>query len=111
MAYTLKAFGPTQLSGSGASTIYTVPASTQGILKHFTISNANASARTVQIWIVPTGGSATDSNALINALSIPGNGVLTWDGFQVLPTAGDTIQGQASATTSLTFRGSGMEQT
>lgn len=102
MAFTEKLLARAQLSSGSQDTLYTVPASTTIIIKHITISNANAAARTVQIWLVPNGGSVNNNNALINGLSIPGNGVLTWDGYIPLETAGDTIQGEASAVTSLT---------
>lgn len=103
MAFAEKQLCPgTQLSTSDA-TLYTVPASTVGILKHITVSNASSSARTLHVWIVPNGGSTGDDNALINTLSIPGNAVMTWDGFFPMETAGDTIQGKASANTSLTI--------
>lgn len=92
----------TQL-GTSVATLYTVPASTVGILKHITVSNANASARTLYVYIIPNGGSAGDDNALINTLSIPGNAVMTWDGFIPMETAGDFIQAKASAVSSLTI--------
>lgn len=111
MALDTARIGPSQLASGSQTTLYTLAASTAFELKHFTIANANASARTVEVWIVPNGQSVGDAYLLIPSTSIPGNGVLTWDGWIPLPTAGDTIQGEASAASSLAFTGGGMERT
>lgn len=112
MAFTEKLLSPgIQIPNGSQVTLYTVSASTVGILKHFTVSNANASARTLEVWIVPNGGSVGDDNALINTLSIPGHAVMTWDGFIPMETAGDTIQAEASAASSLTIIIGGAEIT
>lgn len=111
MTDTYKQLGQAQLASGSQTTIYTVGASTVGILKHITICNVNSSERTVEIWIVPNGQSVGDAYLLIASLTIPGNGVLTWDGFIPMETAGDTLRGEASAASSLTATVGGMEQT
>ncbi len=109
---TPKRIGPTQLTNSGTTTLYTLASKKTFHLTNFTICNTALAAVAASIWIVATGGTAANTNALIKSISIPANGVLTWSadiGDIPLTAAGDTIQGQASAATSLTFTGGGYE--
>ncbi len=101
--------GPTQMTTS-AATLYTVPSKKIFRLEHFTISNASASGVAASVWIVAASGTASNSNALINAIQIPANGVLTWEGPQYLTAATETLQVKASANSALVFFGSGIEQ-
>ena len=111
MAFTEKLLARAQLPAGSQLTLYTVPASTTTILKHITISNITSSDRQVKIWLVPNGSSPLDSNILLANVNIPGNGLLTWDGYIPLETSGDTIQGEASVTSSLTIIIGGAEIT
>ena len=96
-----KKLGQAQLTGAGTQdTVYTVPASTVTVCSVIVVSNANASARTLKLWHIASGGSPGDSNALINTLSIPGNGILVWNrgNVTILPESVSVAEVNLSAT-------------
>lgn len=80
---------------TGVTTLYTVPASTRTLLKDIDIVNTTAGALTVDIYLVPSAGSAGATNALFYGYSINANSNLQWTGTQIL-NIGDTIQIKAS---------------
>ncbi len=51
---------------------YTVPASTRTKIDRFTVTNTTGLGITIDVHLVPPGGSAGSSNLLINAKSIAG---------------------------------------
>lgn len=79
------------------STYRTVPASSRDIITTITVANNTAAAETFSIHLVPSGGSADNSNALFGGVSIAANSQLSWNGAHVLNESG-TIQAVASAT-------------
>lgn len=83
------------------STIYTVPALTQGYVKDIDISNTTSGAINVYVHLVAYGSTAgtTDgsANALFYNVSIPAYSTLQWTGTQLL-NPNDMIQVKASAT-------------
>lgn len=94
---------------AGTTTIYTVPASTRTMIKEMDICNTTAGTLTLNVHLVPSGGSATTANALFYGASISANTTLQWSGVQVL-NVGDTIQVQGSGL-GLTINVSGGEAT
>lgn len=80
---------------ASAVTVYTVPASTRTMVKDIDICNTTAGALTINVFLVPSGGSAGTGNALLYGASVTANTTLQWTGVQVM-NAGDTIQVQAS---------------
>lgn len=108
MAYTAVRLGQAAIDTS-ASTIYTTPASTTTIVKSIDICNTNATATTVRVHLVPSGGSIGTGNAFLYDYSMAGNAFLSLTGSQVLGT-GATLQVQAGAT-GLTITASGVEIT
>lgn len=80
---------------AGTTTLYTVPASTRTMLKDIDIVNTSAGALTVDVYLVPSGGTAGTSNALFYNYSLASKTNVQWTGTQVL-NAGDTIQIVAS---------------
>jgi hypothetical protein len=94
---------------TGVTTLYTVPASTRTLLKEFSIANTTAAAINVRVFLVPSAGSASTSNAFLYDISVPANNALQYNGIEVL-NASDTIQIQA-ASTGLTIIASGAEAT
>ena len=83
--------------GVTVSTLYTVPASTRTYVKDLDIANTTASSLNVSVFLVPSGGSAGNTNILIPGITIPPSGMFQWSGTQFL-NAGDTVQVIASAT-------------
>jgi len=82
---------------ASTTTLYTVPTSTRTFLKDMDICNTTSGAITVNIYIVPSAGTASTSNALLYGALVPANSTLQWTGSQILLT-GSTIQISASAT-------------
>lgn len=93
--------------GTSVSTFYTAPTLTRTIAKCFDIVNTTAAAITVNLYLVPSGGTAGTSNALLYGRTVPVGGNVQWTGTQVL-NAGDTVQINASAV-GCTYNGSGGE--
>lgn len=97
MAYqniTPKKLGQGGITGA-VTTLYTVPASTRTLVKDIDVVNTTAGALTIDIYLVPSGGSAGTTNALFYGYSINANSNLQWTGTQIMD-AGDTIQIKAS---------------
>jgi len=100
--------GQAAITGSVA-TLYTVPTATRTYLKDINICNTTGGAITVNVYLVPSGGSAGTGNALLYGLSVAANTVYRWTGVQVLLPA-QTLQVSAS-TTGCTIIASGGEST
>lgn len=77
------------------TTLYTVPDKTRAILKTIDVSNTTTVKKRVNLYLVPSGGSASTSNILISNTLVPANGLLQWTGTHVMNT-GDTIQSSGS---------------
>jgi hypothetical protein len=104
---------PTQL-GQGQvatspsfTTLRTTPDYARDIVKSIDVANDNASAVTVSLHLVASGGSPDVTNKLVPTVSIPANTIFQWTGTQVI-SAGATIQANAS-TTGVTVTVSGGE--
>jgi hypothetical protein len=91
-------------------TIYTVPASSQDVLKNIDITNTSAASVTCGVNLVPTAGSAATGNLLFAAISIPANSTFHWTGTRVMNT-GDFISVIAGTTNVLVISVDGLEST
>lgn len=95
-------FAPTVLTTS-AATLATVPASPAATLLRggrVRLVNTSVGAVTATLYAVPSGGSAGVGNAFLSAKSIAAGDFLDVD-VPIMP-AGSTLQGLASAGTSIT---------
>lgn len=100
----------TQLLNS-QQTVYTSPAQTRTLLTKVTVFNAGGVAVNFTIWLVPKGGAGTAVNQLI-FVSIPTTSTLeVYAAEGHMLEAGDFIQVQAGAVTSLSLRISGAQIT
>ena len=81
------------------ATIYTVPSSplTRTYVKDIDIMNTTAASINVFVSLVPSGGTAGTSNALIYQMAIPAYTMFQWAGSQIIDSA-TTIQVKASNT-------------
>lgn len=61
-----KTITPAQLTVA-AATYYLTPANTKGIVKKLTFTNSTATAQTVTVYLVPSGGTAGVTNILVDA--------------------------------------------
>lgn len=99
----LHLFNPNQVDNAAAETLYTVPSTPTSIRligMRVRFCNTTAGAVTISVWAVPSGGSAADTNASLKGYSIAANDYIDVD----IPTmeAGDFLQAQAGAATSIT---------
>lgn len=98
-----------QLTAS-AATYYTVPANTKCVLKRITFCNTDTVPRAITIYLVPSAGSAADSNTITKTKTLYPNE--TWscpDSEGHVIEAGGTVQAMADAATAITIIGSGVE--
>ena len=94
-------FAPPTGATTGYVTTYTAPVGTVGRISEIDICNGNAAPATFYIHLIPSGGTASTSNALFYNAPIAGNATVQWTGGLALK-AGDFIQVKAS-TTGVTF--------
>ena len=108
-----KLFQPAQLTAS-AATYYTTPANTRTQIKKLTVTNPTSSAavRLVTVHLVPSGGSASDTNMIISARPVAiGQAMDLFEAENHILEPGDFIQALADAATDVTIMGSGLEVT
>lgn len=109
-----KLFTSIQL-GTGATVLYTQPSSTGNklIIKNLTLVNTNASSRTVSLYLVNVGQAPSAANTLLDAWPLSAKNTvgsrLEYVGRDLMLGPGDSIQALASAATSVTAFGSGLE--
>ena len=109
MANTLKPVAALELTTS-FQTVYTVPAATVFTCAVIHIVNTTSSAKTVQVCIVPSGGSPLASNALLYDFSIAANDFIEFAKGDIWA-AQSTLQAKASAGSAVVIKLSGVETT
>jgi hypothetical protein len=92
--------------GTSNATLYTVPASTDVKVVSIVISNTTATAATITLSVVPTGGSAGATNRIMTAVSVPASGTTVLDSSIYMNT-GDFIAGLQGTASALTVTISG----
>ena len=99
------------VTGSDVS-VYTSPASTATIVDKFTATNTDSSNHTLNVNIIPSGGSVGAGNLVISVITVNANSTLdiTQLQNQILNT-GDAISVKASAASDIIVRGSGRQVT
>lgn len=112
MTVTAKCLLEAKFASDSATTEYTAPLNTKAIIDKFTATNTDSGAVTITIYIVPSGGSASDSNMIVKTKSI--SAAETFD-FSVLQNqilnTGDFIRVVASVASKMVIRISGREVT
>ena len=99
-----------KFAASSTTSEYTVPNTNTAVITLFTATNTDSATRTVSVYLVPAGGSPSDSNLIINAQSVAAGvtASLTALTDQTL-NEGDSIQVKASVASKVTIRCSGRE--
>jgi hypothetical protein len=118
MTAALKPLVPTTQLTAAATVLYTCPDSPVNrmtVVTALAVSNTDSSPRTVTIYNVPAGGTATVANQFFPGTLIPANtlwlaGVGEETGVVIVP-AGGTIQGKADTTLKVNVTISGKEYT
>lgn len=112
MTVTAKCLLEAKYASDSATTEYTAPLNTKAIIDKFTATNVDSGAVTITVYIVPSGGTATDSNMIIKAYSISAGATQDFSSLQnqILNT-GDFISILASVASKMVIRISGREVT
>lgn len=99
--------GNAQLT-TGAVTYITGVAGSQTIIKRVVFSNVTATAATITVWRVPTGGTAGATNQIISVQSVAANSTyLAPELANMVLNGGDVIQALASVAATVDIFGSG----
>lgn len=102
---------PVQMAAT-ATTQYTVPVGTRVIIDKATVTNTDIANRTFSVNLVPSGGSASNANLVIDTRTVvPDETYLCPELIGQIIGPGDFISTVASAATALTLRISGREVT
>lgn len=93
-----------QVSGTSASTVYTVPAASLVKLVTAVLCNVSGSAVTVSVSIVPAGGTAGSSNRIVSGYSLAaGESIVLNEVAGGLLDAGAFVSVQCSAGSSVNY--------
>ena len=103
-----KLHAPAQL-GTSPSTLYTVPASTTTIVKQIALCNTAAANRTVAVYLVPNGGSASSTNAILYDVSVDAKST-TFVNLSAVMATSDFIQASASVASSVSIHSFGIQE-
>lgn len=98
------------LATNAVATYYTAPVATRTRIDALAVTNTDASAQTISIWLVPSGGTAGDDNIIAKAKSIgAGETVRITAAVNQVLLAGGTLQAQGSIGSKLSIHASGVE--
>lgn len=99
-----------QLAASVA-TLYTVPSGSDSwmIVKEILLCNTTATARTVTMYVIESGGSVADNRKIFTDVNVDPYTTVIIEASLVLDGAGATIRGFASAASAITATISGAE--
>jgi len=112
MTVTAKTLINTKLASATDNTEYTTPGSTTTIIDKMTVTNTDSSARTLTVYLVPSGQSASATYIIVKAQSVSAGQCydLTELKNHILST-GDFIVVGASVAAVMVIRASGREIT
>lgn len=110
--------GPTQLTTTTSTVLYTVPLSTTTIVKQIVLCNVTGSAVTVTLALKPLNVAQATSHNFLNVLSLAANEtvtistslVLTNNGSTANATNSDQLIGYASSNTAVNIIVTGIEE-
>jgi glucose-6-phosphate dehydrogenase assembly protein OpcA len=68
----LKVLGQQAPSASTATTLYTVPASTETVVSSLTVANRGSSSATFRVAVRPAGASLANEHYIYHGITIPG---------------------------------------
>ena len=108
MAIAEKILGQSTILSASNSTIYTVPASTTGIVKIIWITNTTTSDVTVELWVGNT--AAGDAQKLMDGVTIPASDFKQVYTYMPLA-ATETVEAKGSTNVALSITVAGAEIT
>jgi hypothetical protein len=108
MAAVYKILGQSRPANTSNADLYTVPASTETIVSTLTVSNVTGTDATIRIFVVPSGGTASEANALVYDPNLIAR---TIQAFTIGLTlrAGDKIIVRSGTANAITFQAFGQE--
>jgi hypothetical protein len=108
MASTFKILGQSNPTSTSVATLYTVPSATQSVISTITTTNLTTSAVNIDIYVVPSSGTAGSANAVVFEAPLAAS---TTQGFTLGLTMGaaDSIQVKTAAASAVTFQAFGQE--
>lgn len=110
MSVTAKKIIPGSQLTAAAATYYTAPANTRTKISKLTFTNNDTVARTITLYLVPSGGSAGVTNLLTKAAPVgPGAVYEAFEAEGHVLQPGDTIQALADSASQVTIQASGLE--
>lgn len=108
MASNFKILGQSRPTNTLVTTLYTVPASTQTVVSTITATNLTANATNIEIYVVPSGGSAIPGNAIVFQTPLAANTVQAFT-LGITLGAADTLQVESAIGSAITFQAFGQE--
>jgi len=109
MTQTPKLLGQGRYANTTNNTVYTVPASTTAQFTSIRVANTTATAVTCRIFIVPSGGTADQTTAIVYDFNIPANDYHEFIEKPVILEAAGTLQFRNSTSSALTITASGLQ--
>jgi hypothetical protein len=103
-----KLHAPVQL-GNSVTTQYTVPGSTTTIVKQIALCNTSANNRTVDVHLVPNGGTAGVANAVIYNVVVDATST-TFVNMSAVMDTGDFIAAKAQVASAVTMHSFGIQE-
>jgi len=107
---TPKLLGQGRYNNTTANTVYTVPASTTAIFTSIRVANTTGAEVTARIFIVPSGGTADQTTAIVYDFPVPANDYQEFIGKPIHLETGGTVQVRNGTANGLTFTISGLER-
>jgi hypothetical protein len=93
---------------TSVSTLYTASSGARAHINCITVCNTAGAAATFSIYIVPSGGAASASNAIYSGTSISANTTfVTNNGLWIIPPGGSVQASASAATVSFNLSGGG----
>lgn len=108
MAETIKILGQSQPTATTVTDLYTVPGATSTVVSTITASNVDGTASNISIYIVPSGGTAGASNALVFITALGANTIQAFT-LGITLGAGDKISVQSATASAVTYQAFGSE--
>jgi hypothetical protein len=73
-----KRLGQGQITATGTTTLYTLPADTTAVVSQLIAVNVDTSKRTFDLWHVPNGSSAANTNILLDDMELESKQTWIW---------------------------------
>lgn len=90
--------------------LYTVPVDTKAQIKSVFAVNRTPTTRTFDVHMIPSGGSADNTNLLVEAAEVGPNSITQIELYEILE-AGGTIEAQAAVNNAITLHVDGAQST